>query len=142
MSEEPIRYEVRRDGVHRKGDDAVWQYILDHANPSPSGHMRVSFFLKDRNEWDRRINARRNGVYRRSEFDMEKDWKSFENAHTAFVVHRNMQAEFNRRVSSIDNNGSVIEKGKLWLFRKLRKHLGVNSKKSRHTTLKNGSTRP
>ena len=43
---------------------AVWQYLIDHAKPT-NGYFKIFLFLKDEEEFWRRVQARKDGRYRR-----------------------------------------------------------------------------
>lgn len=45
---------------------AVWQYLIDHAKPANRGDYRIYFFIKDEEEFWIRVNARKNGHFKRN----------------------------------------------------------------------------
>jgi hypothetical protein len=47
--------------------NAVWQYMLDHANVNGSGTMKIVFILPTESEFWRRVKARESGEYHRND---------------------------------------------------------------------------
>lgn len=58
-------------GLNKSKDDAVWQYLLDHATPSKKGH-KISFYIRYRAEWESKILSRMKGNYRNDERKLEE----------------------------------------------------------------------
>lgn len=54
----PIYY-----GKEKNWNDAVWQYLMDHATITRKGII-VNFMIRNRNDWEYRIGKRSEGVQR------------------------------------------------------------------------------
>jgi len=48
----------------------VWQYIIDHKLIQPNGYIKITLFVRDKNDFFRRVSARENGEFKR--YDVEK----------------------------------------------------------------------
>lgn len=111
------RYEIKRSR-----DDAVYQYLIDHARPTPGG-MRVVIFLKGRYDWDSRIRSRMNGKYRQEESDVGKE---IENMYAEMHLTRKKTQRISDRCQRIDKTGNLFEKCVLAAYRWTRNKLFKN----------------
>ena len=64
----------RKDGVIIVSDsDAVWQYMLDHARyVQDTGFSLQMPIIKNREDFNKRLQARKDGLYRFTEEDLMK----------------------------------------------------------------------
>lgn len=111
-----IYNEVQNDGQQLSKEDAVWQYIIDHSAPTPAGHF-IRFHVRDRKHWNSKVSARMRGIYRSCERDEEEKIRKMVDG---FFVGRKINEKFNAQVSSIDREGTWVEKLALFTYRKCR----------------------
>lgn len=49
----------------RSERDAVWQYLIDHTSVQSNGYMGVQLYYRDRKDFERRVEGRKNGEVER-----------------------------------------------------------------------------
>lgn len=102
------KYEIKRSK-----DDAVYQYLIDHARPTHHG-FRVSFFLNGRADWDSRVRSRMNGKYRQEESYIGEVAQRLE---AEFHIMQKNARNIGNVCQRISSSGSLKERIYLWLYR-------------------------
>jgi len=61
-------------GALTKYKNGLWQYLVDHYRIEPNGNLRVMFYVRDKADFFRRVQARVDGQFMRYEVEkVEKD---------------------------------------------------------------------
>lgn len=109
-------------------EDALWQYFLDHSRIQRNGYFCITFFVRNVDDFWRRLNARASGEFHRYEV---------EDRETAALQRREIyekllsELRYTRHISSrnstisseIDRAGSLWDRLLLRLYRYTRKAL-------------------
>lgn len=125
--------------------DGVWQYLLDHSHFTAYGNLRISFTINSKESFWQRCEARIQGVYKRYDpVKIETKLQEPRETRGVYIGKESKEAQDralqNKYITSnIDRNGSLIDKAKLWCYRKLRDNLfprsNINGKKHTHVVL-------
>lgn len=103
----------------QKQEDALWQYLIDHSKVQPNGYFGIMFYVKDVDDFWRRVYARYTGDFKR--------YDKLEKQHTqnqiAFNIMRSRAHRMSKRVDEIRNTGSLTEKLALKIYQRLRDFL-------------------
>ena len=112
-------------------DDAVWQYILDHAKKTDTGNYRIFFYIHNRHQWNRKIKQRMRGVYRNEEKDLESEYNGFKISYKknmdALWYFKNYAEKMAKIYAKIESSGSLKDKIILWLYKKTKSYLRKKS---------------
>lgn len=108
-------------GLPKCEKDSIWQYILDHAYPRGDLY-KITFCVKDRDDWERRIIARMNGLQRIDEKKLES---KMENRNFGFLQWQKQANEFGIKINNITKNGSLFQKLTLFIYRKCRDYINA-----------------
>lgn len=95
-------------------EDALWQYFIDHSILETSTFFRISFGVRDVDDFWKRVYARYTGEFSRYN-KLEKAQKQQQTAHNFEIARNRKHAEITNR---IDASGSLWERLILWLHRK------------------------
>lgn len=108
----------------QKQEDALWQYFIDHSRVMSTGYLGVLFYVKNVDDFWRRVFARANGDFQRYEKeDKETRQLKYIKLIRELRAHRERAEHISRRCNHIDSEGSLYEKLVLFLYRRTRKHL-------------------
>lgn len=116
---------VKTDGVPLVEYEAVWQYLLDHSLWTPYGY-KIVFWVRNRAEFDWKIQSRMRGVYRVAE--KEEEAKLEREAQNFFITQK-MNNKMGRVITKIDKSGSWYDKLMLRLYRKCRDYIQWQAKR-------------
>lgn len=58
----------------KEQEDGIWQYIIDHSKVQPNGYLGIQFYVKDLDDFWRRVYARARGDFARYD-KLEKEHK-------------------------------------------------------------------
>lgn len=88
----------------KKERDAVWQYLVDHTAVQPNGYMGVQLYYRNRKDFERRLQARKDGDF--SRYDIEKKERvatTKQNANIALskIRSRHGDALYRRRLKGL-----------------------------------------
>lgn len=59
-------------------EDVLWQYFIDHSKIQPNGYLGIMFYIKDIDDFWRRLFARKNGFARYEKVDKGIKIKKFQ----------------------------------------------------------------
>lgn len=65
------KYRKIKQSNRRIGDDAVYQFVLDHSTPVPGG-FHIQFYIRNKQDFFTRVKARELGWVRTDNLD--KEW--------------------------------------------------------------------
>lgn len=100
----------------REQEDALWQYFIDHSQVAKTGYIHVQFFVKDLDDFWKRLYARFTGDFARYD-KLEK----LHTQETQSYHYMRWQAKVNQEVATeIENGKSLYKKFLLFLYRKTR----------------------
>ena len=97
-------------------ENAIWQYFIDHSRIESSTFMRITFGIRDVNDFWKRVHARYAGNYSRYN-KLEKAQKQQKLAHAFNTLLSNYYTDL---TSHIENHGTWYQKTILWLHQKTR----------------------
>ena len=100
-------------------EDAIWQYFIDHSKLQPNGYWGIMFYIKDVDDFWRRLHARYTGDFTRYD-KLEKKNKQDE---TAFNIMKWHARHMSKRTDQIRESGTYLEKVMLWSYQRLRDKL-------------------
>lgn len=112
-------YHLKKTGLQKSKDEAVYQYLIDHATPTPFGY-KVWFIIKNRGDWEGRIKARMNGKYRNDERKLEE---KAENAVRWLNKQNYDSMIMSKGAQWMDEKGSWWQKIAVQWYRKLRTYV-------------------
>lgn len=115
---------VKTDGVPLVEYEAVWQYILDHSLWTPYGY-KVVFWVRNRAEWDWKIQSRMRGVYR---VDEKLEEERCEKDAANFFITKKLNDRMGIMISKIDKGGAWYDKFALFIYRKTRDYIKWRTK--------------
>lgn len=105
----------------------VWQFMLDHSNGKQNGKLKVVFYVKDKEEFERRVKYRLQGFERYSEeeknIEAQKKLDEFYLYKKAYENFRRIEERKCGIIGQIDNNGKFIKRLLLYIYRKLDNYL-------------------
>lgn len=90
----------------KKWEKAVWQYLIDHSRPKPSGAYFVSFHTKNQKEFFYRVKARYRGTFKRVDLKEQEE-------RLALVERRALLASKKIRKQRVTRQ-IILSKGNLW----------------------------
>lgn len=93
-------------------EDALWAYFIDHSNSTKNGYKAISFKIKSRDDFWRRVFARHNGDFQRYD-TLERETK----------LNNYAGDRLNKRLAWIEHNGSRWQKFLRWIEIKARKEI-------------------
>jgi len=93
-------------------EDALWQYFIDHSRIQPNGYWWIMFYVRDIDDFWRRVYARYTGAIKR--YDV-KDKEDKQNT----VFSKGMI----RKITYIRNHGTPYQKLVGWAYRYSRNYL-------------------
>ncbi len=103
----------------QKQEDALWQYFIDHSQIQSNGFYGIMFYIRDIDDFWKRLFARYNGDYARYD-KLEKQHRN----EMLFVHITHKKADRNGKISSkIDEGNNLYKKMILWIYRKSRDYL-------------------
>lgn len=103
----------------QKQEDALYQFFIDHSRIQKNGYYGIMFYIKDIDDFWRRVYARYTGDYKRYDI-LEKEYRRQQLAVHYFkkIAYRRSKA-----CDQIDKNGTVYSKIMLFLYRKSRDYI-------------------
>lgn len=108
----------------QKQEDALWQYFIDHSRVQPTGYLGVLFYVKDVDDFWRRVYARANGDFMRyHKEDKEHRQLKYEHLMQELRAFRHRGNHISRRCTHIDEHGTLWERFMLRLYRRTRDNL-------------------
>lgn len=107
----------------QKQEDAIWQYLLDHAKVQPNGYLGIMLYVKNVNDFWKRVFARYTGEYHRYE---EKDIKN-KQARAKSQFYRLHQEKIDSVFFQIDRQGSLKQKFLKYIYQKIEYYLLKNA---------------
>lgn len=114
-------------GEKKNYKQAIWQYLLDHSIVQQDGYMRVKFYIKDRNDLERRLRYRLDGFERYKEEDIDKERKANIEMIIKLKTASKYSAMYNRKkdkvVKDIKESNNIYKKLILYIHRKTRHYL-------------------
>lgn len=100
-------------------DDALYQYFIDHSKIQKNGYLGIQFYIKDMDDFWRRVFARFNGDFKRYD-KLEKSHKQEMNGW--YMMKK--EADRHRKIcEEIKAERNKKRKLILWLYRKTRDYL-------------------
>ncbi len=120
-------------------EDAIWQYIIDHSKIQKNGYYGIMFYVRDLDDFWRRVAARFYGDYAR--YDKLK--KAHAMANIEFNIMQRMARQWSNTVWYVDKHGTPFQKVCLWLNRKTRDYLKGLDKSEvqfKHESVRTGAT--
>ena len=103
----------------RKQQDALWQYFIDHSTIQKNGYYLILFYIRDENDFYKRLYARFTGNYQRYD-KLEKQNEN--NKQYVFLQKKNADRK-GRIVKEIDDGHNYYKKLILFIYRKTRGYL-------------------
>jgi hypothetical protein len=97
-------------------EDAIWQYFIDHSKIQPNGYLGIMFYVKDVDDFWKRVYARYTGDFKR----YDKLEKQMRQDSIAFSIMKADSRRKSKVTDRIDSDGTLKEKMILWLYRKTR----------------------
>ena len=94
----------------QKQEDALWQYFIDHSKVQDNSYLGIMFYVKDVNDFWRRVHARHTGAFQR--------YNKFQKQYT----QGKREAELTR-VRNLYKTKKLHKKVAFWLYRKLYDYL-------------------
>lgn len=116
----PIK--VRMEERPTNDFDAVWQYIIDHAQKTPKG-IRAVIYAKNKSDLKFRVRGRLQGIYRNDEQEMAKEVNDYLADMGQWHIWKIISGRVGYIASIIDQRGNLKERIILWLYRKTRDYL-------------------
>ena len=105
-------------------EDALWQYFIDHSQVQGNGYLGVMFYVRDVNDFWKRVHARANGDFHRYEkIDKETVQLSRDKIMRELRHCRWRSKQISDVCFTIDEHGSVVDKVVLGLYRWTRRYL-------------------
>jgi len=98
---------------------ALWQYLIDHSRIQNNGYLGIMFYVKDMDDFWRRVYARYNGDFKRYDI-LEKGDRM---AKTSFAVQQKIATKRSKIIGQIIKNGSFSKKIAFFFYRKLKKYI-------------------
>lgn len=108
-------------------EDALWQYLIDHSMVQPNGYLGIQIYVKDIDDFWRRVCARANGDFKRYNVQDRKIQQSVKEASFGRLsvvseeLHR-LNMAYERRSTTrnhIRKEGTWFQKAKLWIHQKI-----------------------
>ncbi len=103
----------------KEQEDAIWQYLIDHSKVQRNGYLGIQIYVRELDDFWRRVFARYNGDFKR----YEKLEKAHTQTLTAMYIMQKDAIRKSKIVGRILKSGSVIEKLALFFYRKSRDYL-------------------
>lgn len=100
-------------------EDAIWQYIIDHSKVQPNGFLGVMFYVRDVDDFWKRVNARYTGQFKRYE-RLDKEHRQ---QNTALFVATSISKRAERITAEIQSGKQYHKRVLLWVYRKCREYL-------------------
>ena len=97
----------------QKQEDALWQYFIDHSKVQKNGFLGIMFYIKDVDDFWKRVCARYTGDFQR----YDKLEKAEKQASTTAVYMANMASKMLAKVTHIEKNGKLLDKLMLKCYR-------------------------
>lgn len=99
--------------------EALYQYFVDHSRVQKNGYLGVQFYIRDMDDFWRRLFARFNGDFKR----YDKLEKSHKQEMTGWYIMKKKADRHHKIVSEIEAGKNKRKKLALWLYRKMRNYL-------------------
>lgn len=103
----------------REQQEALWQYFIDHSQIQKNGFYGIQFYIRDENDFYKRLLARYNGDFLR--------YTKLEKQHIVdsqtCVVAMSIARRNDKISRKIENGSNYINKFLLFLNRKIRRYL-------------------
>jgi len=100
-------------------EDALWQYFIDHSKIQKNGYYGIQFYVRDIDDFWRRLFARFTGEFRR----YDKLEKAHKNAMIEYWMYQKRANALGKVCEKIDKTGSMRDKIMLFAYRKAREYL-------------------
>lgn len=100
-------------------EDSLWQYFIDHSRIQKNGYFGIMFYVRDVNDFWKRLHARASGNFIR--YDKLK--KATAMADIELNVMRGKARQWNEICVKVDKTGNRKAKIALFLNRKTRDYL-------------------
>lgn len=91
----------------QKLKQAFWQYCIDHSKIQDNGYMGILFYVKDREDFFRRILARMNGFSRYDIEEKETRSATRQQIFNDYFYNKKRNLAMNQRVQEILHGGIV-----------------------------------
>jgi hypothetical protein len=108
-----------RDSFTQEQQDALWQYFLDHARLQKNGYFLIFFYIKNIDDFFRRLHFRYNKEYIR--YDRAEREK--EQATGDFFHMKNHSDNVSEKTQQIEQGKNIYKKFLLFVNKKIRKYL-------------------
>ena len=111
-------------GDKNKLKKAVWQFLIDHSKIQPNGYLGFLFYVRDEKDLWRRIKYRQLTGFQRYDPELKKkNQVSTKKVHDYYRWHKRRAEVINERTQEILGHGSLLEKLKWRLYKRLKKSL-------------------
>jgi hypothetical protein len=110
--------ELKKSFTQRQ-EDALWQYFLDHSKIQKNGYIGVLFYIKNIDDFWRRLYARFTGEFKR----YDKLERENQMANCALNVMKKMGNNLNKTMTIIKEKGTMFDKIILKCYKMSRDYL-------------------
>lgn len=120
----PESWESFRGQFTKDQGAALWQYFLDHSRIQKNGFFGIMFYIRDMDDFWKRVHARYTGEFQR----YDKLRKEHLQENKGYFMWKRQSRKQSEIATRIDKEGSLKEKATLWTYRKSRESLFKNIK--------------
>ena len=106
----------------------VWQYLIDHSNIESNGNLRILFYVKSRQDFEKRLEQRVLKDFQR--YDVEITQRDADLAKEQFTKYEAYYFANKKKrdtgagiLGQIDKDGKAVKRIVLWIYRKTKDYL-------------------
>jgi len=111
-------------GEKNKLKKAVWQFLIDHSKIQTNGYLGFLFYVRDEKDFWRRVKYRQLTGFQRYDPELKKkNQVSARKVHDYYRWSQRRAEVINKRTQEIIDHGSLLEKFKWRLYKRLKKSL-------------------
>ncbi len=109
----------RYTGLTKSKDEAVYQYLIDHAKATPTGY-RIMFYIKNRSEWEGKIRHRMKGNYRNDERELEEEQLK---AAESFIIGQSIAKRNHKKFEVFRTSKNPIHKVLHFIYKNIKNYI-------------------
>ena len=101
----------------------IWQYIIDHSQIQSNGYYGVQLYFRDKEDFWKRVEDRKNGFKRYTEEQKELISLRKQKIYRKYHQLRDSKEQYELQLEKIKHHGTFIEKMLLKIYFKINKYL-------------------